>query len=69
MMCCFSFLNRSLPFFPKEHIVLKSQEQKLIKVETPFNDEISGLAIIKVLDEKYKIQWCLRSNLHEIQLY
>ena len=46
----FSFLNRSIPFFPKEQIVLKPKEQKLIKVETPFMDKISGLAIIKVLD-------------------
>ena len=44
--CCFKFLNRSLPIFPKEHIVLKPKEQKLIKVKAPFIDEISGLAII-----------------------
>ena len=48
--CCFNFLNRSLPIFPKEHIVLKPKEQKLIKVNTAFIDEISGLAIIKILD-------------------
>ena len=48
---CFSFLNRLTPFFPKEQIVLKPKEQKLIKVEAPFLDEISGLAIIKVLDK------------------
>ena len=49
--CCFNFLNRSLPIFPKESIVLKPWEQKLIKVEAPFMDEISGLAITKVLDK------------------
>ena len=48
--CCFNFLNRSLPIFPKEHIVLKPKEQKLIKVKAPFIDEMSGLAIIKILD-------------------
>ena len=48
--CCFNFLNRSLPIFPKEHIMLKPKEQKLIKVKAPFIDEISGLAIIKILD-------------------
>ena len=48
--CCFNFLNRSLPIFPKEHVVLKPEEQKLIKVKAPFIDEISGLAIIKKLD-------------------
>ena len=45
---CFSFLNRSIPFFAKEEIILKPQEQKLIKVEAPFVDEISGLAIVKI---------------------
>ena len=48
--CCFNFLNRSLPIFPKECIVLKPKEQKFIKVKAPFMDEISGLAIIKILD-------------------
>ena len=49
--CCFSFLNRSLPTFPKGNTVLKWKEQKLIKVEAPFLDEISGLAIMKLLDK------------------
>ena len=43
---CFNFLNRSLPIFPKECVVLKPREQKLVKVEAPFIDKISGLAII-----------------------
>ena len=30
--------------------MLKPKEQKLIKVKIPFIDEISGLAIIKILD-------------------
>ena len=47
--CCFNFLNRSLPIFPKECVVLKPKEQKLIKAKAPFIDEISGLAIIKIL--------------------
>ena len=49
--CCFSFLNRSIPFFPKEYIVLKPEEQKLIKVEPPFIDETLALAIIKILSK------------------
>ena len=48
--CCFKFLNRSLPIFSKGRVVLKPKEQKLIEVEAPFIDEISGLAIIKILD-------------------
>ena len=45
--CCFKFLNRSLPIFPKECIILKPKEQKLIKVKALFIDGISGLSIIK----------------------
>ena len=29
--CCFSFLNRSVPIFPKKKIILKPKEQKLVK--------------------------------------
>ena len=36
--------------FPKECIVSKPREHKLIKVKAPFINEISGLAIIKIID-------------------
>ena len=49
---CFSFLNRLIPFFPKEQVILKPKEQKLIKIEAAFVDDISGLVIIKILDRK-----------------
>ena len=39
-----------MPIFPIDHIILKPKEQKLIKVKTPFLDEISGLAIVTILD-------------------
>ena len=48
---CFRFLNISVPIFPKEKIILKTKEQKLVKVEAPFLDEISGLTIVKLLDK------------------
>ena len=48
--CCFKFLNRSVPFYPENKIVLKPNEKKLVKVKAPFADEISGMAIIKILD-------------------
>ena len=48
--CCFEFLNRSVPIYPEKEITLKPDEQKLVKVKTPFIDEISGLAIIKIID-------------------
>ena len=44
-------MNRLIPFFPKEGIVWKPKDKKLIKVEAPFMDEISRLATIKVLDK------------------
>ena len=46
----FRFLNRSIPFFSKhckEQVVVKPKEKKFIKIEAPFVDEISGLAIVE----------------------
>ena len=48
--CCFKFLNRSIPIYPKNEIVLKPNEQKLVKVKAPFADYVSGMAIKKILD-------------------
>ena len=44
-------MNGSIPLFPMEKITLKPKEQKLVKVEAPFIDEVSGLAIVKILDK------------------
>ena len=46
----FEFLNRSVPIFPEKEVILKPEEQKLVKVKAPFVEEISGLAIIKIID-------------------
>ena len=48
----FKFLNRSLPFYSKYQVIVKLKERKFIKIEVPFVDEISGLAIVKMLDSK-----------------
>ena len=48
--CQFEFLNRSVPIYPEKEIILKLDEQKLVKVKAPFVDEISGMAIIKIID-------------------
>ena len=48
--CRFEFLNKSVPIYPEKEIILKPDEQKLVKVRAPFIDEISGLAIIKIID-------------------
>ena len=48
--CRFEFLNRSVPIYPEKELILKPDEQKLVKERAPFVDEISGLAIIKIID-------------------
>ena len=48
----FEFLNRSVPIYPEKELILKPDEQKLVKVRAPFIDKISGLAIIKIIDGK-----------------
>ena len=50
--CRFEFLNRSVTIYPEKEIILKLDEQKLVKVKAPFLNEISGLAIIKIIDGK-----------------
>ena len=47
-----NFLNRSIPFFPKEKVSVKPKKQRLIILEGPFVGEISGMAITKMLDAK-----------------
>ena len=50
--CRFKFLNRSVPIYPEKELILKPDEQKLVKVRAPFVDEITGLAIIKIIHGK-----------------
>ena len=52
---CSNFLNRSIPFFPREKTEIKPKVQMLVVVETPFIEEISGMAIVKVLDMQDQI--------------
>ena len=49
---CMSFLNRSIPYFPKEKVLVEPNKQKLVILEAPFMEEISGMAIKKMLDTK-----------------
>ena len=48
--CRFKFLNRSVSIYPEKELILKPNEQKLEKVRALFVDDISGLAIIKIID-------------------
>ena len=60
---CVNFLNRSIPFFPKEKVSVKPEEQRLIILEAPFVEEISGMAITEMLDAKEQ------DSYHEIKIH
>ena len=49
---CFSFLNRSIPFFPATVVESAPKTQKMVVIEAPFVEELLGMAIIKILDMK-----------------
>ena len=57
---CVSFLDRSIPFFAKEEVEVKPKEQMLITIEAPFLEEISELAITKLLDTMSHIALTLK---------
>ena len=48
----FKFLNRSIPFFSKKWTIVKPKEKKFLKIEALFIDEISGHAIVKMIDNE-----------------
>ena len=50
--CRFEFLNSSVLIYPEKEVILKPDEKRLVKVKALFVDEILGLAIIKIIDEK-----------------
>ena len=49
---CFSFLSRSIPFLPVTTVEIVPKLQKTAVVEAPFIEELSGMAMIKILDMK-----------------
>ena len=57
---CFRFLSRSIPIFPREQVVVKPGEKKLILIEAPFVEEISGMAIVKIIDQGQKTPMMLK---------
>ena len=48
----FRLLKQAHTIFPREKVEVKPKEQKLIALEAPFVEEISGMAITKMLDTK-----------------
>ena len=51
---CFRFLSRSIPIFPREQAAIWPEEKKLIPIESPFVEEISGMAIVKIIYQGQK---------------
>ena len=49
---CFSFLSGSIPFFPVTAVEIAPKTQKMVVVEAPFIEELSGMVIVKILDIK-----------------
>ena len=56
----FRFLSRSIPIFPREQVIVKPGEKKLIPIEVPFIEEISGMAIVKIIDQGQKTLMMLK---------
>ena len=49
---CFSFLSRLIPFFPVTTVEIAPASQKMVVVDAPFVEELSGMAMVKILDMK-----------------
>ena len=50
---CFSFLSRSIPFFPVTTVEIMGQKhKKMVIIEAPFVEELSRMAMVKILDIK-----------------
>ena len=49
---CFSFLSRSIPFFSIMRVEVAPASQKMVMIEAPFIEELSGMAMVKILDMK-----------------
>ena len=46
---CFSFLSRSIPFFTVMTVEIAPASQKMVMVDAPFVEELSGMAMVKIL--------------------
>ena len=53
-------MSRSIPIFPREQVVVKLGEKKLIPIEALFVEEISGMAIVKIIDQGQKTPMMLK---------
>ena len=53
-------MSRSIPIFPREQVVLKPGYKKLIPIECLFVEEISGMAIVTIIDQGQKTLMMLK---------
>ena len=44
-----SFLGRSISFFPVTAVEIEPKMQKMVVIEAPFVEELSGMAVVKIL--------------------
>ena len=49
---CFSFLSRLIPFFPVMTVIIAPKMQRMVVIEAPFVEELSGMATVKISDMK-----------------
>ena len=57
---CFSFLSRSIPFFPATTVEITPASQKMVMVDAPFIEELSGMAMVKILDIKEQTTYMIK---------
>ena len=53
-------MSRSIAIFPREQVVVKPGEKKLLPIESLFVEEISGMAIVKINDQGQKTPMMLK---------
>ena len=52
----FQFSQQVNPIFPVTAVEIATKTQKMVVVEAPFIEELSGMAMVKILDMKNKPQ-------------
>ena len=61
----FRFLNRAIPIFPEESFTLKPGCKRYVKIVAPFPEQLSGVAIVKIVQgaKTITLQITLEKNL------
>ena len=66
----FRFLNRAIPIFPQETFTLKSGGKRYVKIVATFPEQLSGVAIIKIVQgaKTITMQCTLQKNLGTLNI-